>query len=89
MKHLEDGNEILNDFETAILHSYYFPRIVLKYSFNLNYIAIYYYNIVKLINVYNGNLVFILAFDKDIYSVIENDLILYILFNDPDKPYFY
>ncbi len=60
-KNLEDGNEILKHFETAILHKNYDK--IHFFSFNLNYIAIYFFNIVKLIRITDGKLVNIIAFD--------------------------
>ncbi len=77
---------MLNEFERAVMNQNYSSSPL--YSFNLNYIAIYFAGLVKLISITNGNLVKILAFDKDIFSIIESDLSLYILFNDPDFPYY-
>ncbi len=79
-KNLKENNEKLYDFDKGVLINNY-PFDFPKYAFNLNYIAISFLNIVKLISI-NEDHVEILAFDKDIYMIIENDLSLYIILND-------
>ncbi len=78
---------MLIDFENILFNNnndFEFP----KYAFNLNYIAISFFSIVKLISI-NEDFVENLVFHKDIDLIIESNLTLYIIINDTKNPEFF
>ena len=75
--------EAMKDFERATLMTHY--RMI-RYAFNLNYLAVYHQNIVKLISLGTGQLIHTLYLESDIYTIAENELLLFIILNSPTRP---